>query len=254
MMLGCGGASADASVGALDAYTTNMTACYSASRRLLSAWGGALVDQTGGVVDKLWDQSNNGRHFSSTLTTRPGLSTAGPQSRACLDFDGSNDLMDTTGTSAPADLIAVNLGFIVMSVLIDTVNSTGANIFQNTALIAASNQNMGLFLKSNTGLIYAYNNDGAADTESAAYTTGSVKTYSWRHESSKVFLGIDGTEGAGTTSNNTSSLSASVMRLGYNGGGVNTFDGKFFEMAIWNSPPSAPDKAAIVTAMLNWLN
>lgn len=224
----------------LDAYTTGMTGAWSMGRQLLTSYGGAFYTPVSGEVNVLLDQSGNSRNLTATAAnTRPGVTTAGPNSRAAADFD--RDPANEPILSGPqlSSIIANNNGFIVAIVQIDSYTSAAFNLFYDTLVFMALNA-------STTGNgIYGFNNDGAGDftTISTAMAAGAVHVVTWRHESGTLAISIDGGTEVTVASGNTSTMTG-TFRFG--NAGTSSLDGKLLEMYSWSTTPSSGDRTAII--------
>jgi hypothetical protein len=244
LLCGAGGRSGGAG-GALDGLSP--TAAYSFSRNLLSAYGGVKYTTNAGLVDALMDQSGNARDLTqSTGGNRPTPTTAGPNSIACGDFDGSGDHL--LGSVALSTLISNSDGFVIATVLADTVSLNNANVYQNNCAVGDSSGYMGLFAKNVSGTtptFFAYNWDGNSDSPTG--TTFSLATpyvLTWRHEGGTLYLSVNGGTETTVASGNTSTMTGN-FRLGANP----AFDGKIFEAATFSTIPNSGQRTALIQNM-----
>lgn len=235
----------------LDAYTTGLTGAWSMGRDLLTSFaGGSRYTNVSGAASAFNDQTGNARHFTQgTAANRPTITTAGPNSKDCIDFDGTNDTMISNAIS---DFITVSTGYGICSVYIDAIDTDAADSvwYNNDPIWGSTGQQIGVHLKQTGPFAKGVHYDGTGDVASASISIGAVQVIEWRHQSGNVYIRTaDGSWSAGTLSNNTNSL-ASNLSLGY----VNTaprYDGKLFEFAIWNAIPS--DMDAIRAAFKTWV-
>lgn len=238
------------SSGILDAFSP--TGAWSASRDLLTAFaGGSRYTTVSSVVDSFKDQSGNSRNLDqATSGSRPAITTAGPNSRACLDFDGTNDFL---GGAAISNFIAAGSGLVIVSCVIDTFNRSAANVYNNDALFCDGGAGyMGIYLKNAAGGTgYAYNWDGTEDSASATLSTATAYVLHWRHESGNIYFGVNGTESSPTASGNTQVITGPV-RLG-SGGGILEADVKVFEVATFSTVPSGANITTIINDMKTWI-
>jgi hypothetical protein len=230
------------------------TLAYSLSRDLLSSFSGnSRFTNSSGAVSQLNDQSGNARNASQgTAANRPTVSTAGPNSRTCADFDGTNDALDAAGV-ALSQLIAAGSGFFIASVLIDTFPTDNATSYGNSGVFMDAGVFAGLTLRSNGGspLAYAYNWDGNEDKAQASIAASTAYVLTWRHEGGNLYVGVNGVESAATASGNTQTLTGQ-LRVGYSGAGA-FMDGKLFECAFFSTVPSSGDRTTLIDNFKNWI-
>jgi hypothetical protein len=231
---------------------SGLTGAWSMSRKLLTSYGGSFyTDAGGGAISALLDQSGNSRNLSQgTSGSRPTATTAGGKSRACADFDGTDDLL--TGATM-SNFIAAGAGYIVVSALADAISTdvtSGGNGYQNDGIITDDGANVGVMLRSTGPLAIANNFDGNSDdTGTVSTTTGTLHVYEWRHDSGTLYLRVDGGTEASVTSGNTTLTGSIIMGRNYFN---QYFDGKVFEAAAFNSVPALSIRNAIVANMLAW--
>jgi hypothetical protein len=228
------------------------TGAWSMSRKLLSNYAGAFYTDAGGGAISAWlDQSGSSRNLSQgTSGSRPSAATAGGKSRACADFDGTDDLL--TGATM-SNFIAAGTGYLVVSALADVISTdvTSANNgYQNDGIISDDGANVGILLRSTGPLAIANNFDGNSDdTGTVATTTGAVHVYEWRHEGGNLYLRVDGGTEASVASGNTTLTASMIVGRNYSN---QYFDGKVFEAAAFNVVPSLSQRDALVSNMLAW--
>lgn len=240
----------------LDSYTSGLTGAWSFSRDLLSTFSSARYTDTSGAIDTLVDQTGNSHTLSRTGTQRPTLSTAGTNSRACGDFDGSDDSLRMSGGAGHqlANLIANNNGWIAISFIADVIDANNATVYANECLMGDAGAFMGLFTKTGDA-IHVYNWDGNTDTTSASVTEGTAYVAEWRHESGTLYCRLNGGTEVSVASGNTSSLTSALCigSTAASPSGPSEFDGKIFEMVSYNATPSSTDRDAIVANMMAWI-
>jgi hypothetical protein len=237
-------------VGALDGRSP--TSAFSMSRDLLTSWAGNSRYSTGTGVSTWKDQSGSARDvFQISGGNQPALANAGPNGRACLDFDGSNDTL--ANSVALSNLIANNSGFYIVSVIIDTFPTNAALSYQNSGIFMDGGVFAGMTVRSNGGspLVYAYNWDGNEDKAQASVAASTPYVLTWRHEGGNLYVGVNGVESAATASGNTSTMT-NGQRVGYTSGST-VFDGKIFELASFSTVPSSGDRATMITNLMNWI-
>lgn len=220
------------------------TGAWSFSRKLFSAYGGDLYrDDGGGVADILYDQSGNTRNFTES-SIGPVISTFGPNNRTCGDFDANTDFMNVVGGPTLATFIDNNSAYIVISCVWDTLTANNASSFNNHGAIGDSGGFIGIYGKSG-GIVHAQNWDGSDDNAAGTIVAGTGAVVSLRHEGGNLYVTVNGTESAPTTSGNTTTLTG-TLRLGRaNNGSTIALDGKVIECAIFDTVPVEATRQAI---------
>lgn len=224
------------SVGALDGYTTGLSAAWSASRQLLTAYGGAFYVLTLGNISTLNDQSGASRNLTSVISTIP-LSTSGPNSRTSGDMDaaGGGALVG----AAMSNFISNSSGFMVFAIEIVAFPATG----QKFIMIDQGVNETGIIIKS-TSEILAYNWGAGSLTVATPATTG-VHVITWRHESGNLAVSIDGAAEVVVASSNLAGMTGGFK--------IDDSDTKFVDVAVWSTVPSASDRAAIIADFKTYL-
>lgn len=217
------------------------TGAWSMSRNLLSAYGGSLYADTSGAITTFYDQSGSARNATDggTAARRPAVSTAGPNSRACADFDGSSDYLEGSDMD---NHVLVGTAYIILSAIFDVISEAVTVNFAtvgHTPISDASGK-LGVYACNDAGTdkIYAANYvSGASDTRTSQNgTEGTAYVIELRHESGTLYLRINGGTETSIASGNTSA-NLGNLRMGYRGNAY--FDGKLFEMATFNTIPSS---------------
>lgn len=235
----------------LDAY--NPTGAWSMSRKLIQTYGGSYYADTGGAITTLYDQSGNARDATdgSVSTRRPAVTTGGPNSIACADFDGSSDYL--TG-SAMTSHVTVSEAFIVMTVIFDSITNSLDPSFSTTGHCAISDDTgrLGLFanVDSGTDKIFAANYvSGGSDTRvGVACPETDAHVITLRHSGGNLYVSIDGGSETSVASGDTNAGMGN-LRFGYRGNAY--FDGKLFEAATFNYALSSTDRDAIVANFMD---
>lgn len=196
------------------------------------------------------DQSGNARNLTDggIAVQRPTLSTAGPNSRACAEFDGSSDFLSVG--SALSNFISAGSGLVLVSCIIDAINLNNTTAYQNDWLIADSSAFMGLFIRNTGGgQAIAYNWDGNEDKATATIATATPYVLHWRHEGGNVYQGVNGTE-TSVASGDTTTLTG-ILRMG--GAGTQFLNCKVFEAATFSTVPSGADVTTIINDCKTWI-
>lgn len=217
---------------------TEITGAYSFSRDLLTSFiGGTRYTDTAGAIDTAADQTGNSRTFSGTTTARPTMTTAGPNSRACADFDGSNDRLVTA--VAMSAFMSAAAGYMIISFMADTITATSGNGYNDDPLIGDADGWNGLSLRNTAGspeTAEAYNPDGVKAT-SATISTATAHVVEWWHDAGVLYVCVNnGTPVSGASGN---SNVGAVVGLGHHYTGSGAFlDGKVFEWALGSAVPA----------------
>lgn len=235
---------------------SNVTGAWSASRNLLSAFFGTLYTTATGV--NLWTNQKlvNADLVQSVAGRQPAVTTAGPNSRTCFDFV-ANSLVTPGGAGGTLDAyINASDGYVVMSVIVDAIDSNNVTVYANDCIMGDNGGYMGLFLKNSPGnLLFGYNWDGNSDSNSLAITLGTPHVIEWIHEGGVLSVRIDGGTPATVASGNTQSLAA-IFCVGSASAvpaATNSLDGKIFECVTFDAVPSSTVRDTLVADMLAWM-
>lgn len=226
------------------------TGAWSRSRYLRSAYVGSKETITSGQIQTLLDQSGNSRNLTQgTSSARPTPATAGPNSIACADFDGSNDSLASTGF-ALSTFITNSAGYMVASIRIDTFPTNSASSFSNSVVLLDTLKFAGMTVRSGN-IFYAYNWDGNEDKATGTTAASTVYVVEWRHEGGNVYQRVNGTGETSVASGNTSTMTGVLSMGGISG--TQLFDGKLFEAVTFSSVPSLAVRDALVHDLGIWV-
>jgi hypothetical protein len=234
----------------LDAYSP--TGAWSMSRDLLSSFAGNPRYTTVTGVSSFKDQAGGGHNYDNSATGgQPAVSSAGPNSVACLDFDGSDDYLSCVHDAS--NYLAVGGKFIVVSCIIDAIdtdNSATGAPFNNDVIIGDNSGYLGMCLRSTGPNAWVYNFTGSYAAKEIAIATATPLVLTWRHDGTNLYISKNGGAEASVASGNTASL-ATRLQLGHSISGY--MDGKIFEKATWNSgsTPDATARAAIIAGFMS---
>jgi hypothetical protein len=221
----------------LDLYTTGLTAAWSMSRKLLTAYGGSFYTNTGGFVSTLFDQSGNSRDLSQSAGARPAVATQGGITVA--DFTPNSHTL--ISALAMSNFITASAGYMVFVVYMDATTPTQAVVLRDSVVAVQID-----VLTSNSQM-RAYNDDGSGDFANGASTAVSppnAYVMEWRHEGGVIYARLNGGTEVSTASGNTSNLTGTFI---FNRNtGSNGFDGKLYEAYVWSTVPSSGDRTAII--------
>lgn len=234
LLLGTGGKSGAGASTPLDG-VSGVTAAWSASRDLLTSFigGSKYTDAGGGAISQFSDQSGNSGHLSDggTSARRPTLSTAGPNSTACLDFGGTDDWLSSAG--AVSNFISASAGYMLVSFIIDAVTANSGNPYDNEPILGDTGGYMGIYVRdtaSTPETAQAFNwSGGSTVATSAVIDVATAYVVEWWHDSGNLYLCVNNGSPVSVASGNTDNLTG-VLGLGhaYTGSGE-YLDGKIFE-------------------------
>lgn len=243
--------------GSLDGLA-GLTGAWSASRDLLTAFGGGskYTDAGGGAISSFADQSGNGRDLTDggSSTRRPVLTTAGPNSKACLDFDGTNHYLSSA--AAFSSFVAAGAKYMIVSIVPDAIVNNSANSYSNDGVFAEQGGYCGIYLKNTAGTpetAIAFNYSGSDNAASSAVIdTGTAYVLELRHESGTLGLRVNNGTEVTTSSNNTDSL-GSTLNLGWGyTSSSQKYNGKVFEAAVFSTVPSGANRSAVAANWMTW--
>jgi hypothetical protein len=251
--------------------TTNLTLHLDASDtdNLFTTWGAAGA-HTGTPADgnavQVWRRESDG-----SLTPAQGVYTNSDTSRSpvyrsttplmllpCLDFDGSNDQMavcdntsDTSnyGTSA---FYGLSAKFIIFSVYFEAIDSTQAAFLDRDGVIGGNARFM-LHARNDGGTrkIYLANEDsGGLDIVEHAVSLATTYVVCMRHDGSSIYLSVDDGAEVSTASGATVAEAAAFV-IGRAGGATN-FNGRFGEIAVYNSDGTSQKADALAYFRAKW--
>lgn len=215
----------------------------------LTAWLRADLGVThSGNAVSLWaDQSGNGRDFAQGVgASRPTLqATGGPNGTACVDFDGTNDLLTNGALSGFIAAGAYTL-FVVFRADAISTGAGDATAYDNDGPIGDSSANFGLFVRNApSDQAVAYNWDGSSDVVALSCATATWHAAEQRHESGTLYARLHGTAEGSAASGNTMALTSNV-RLGTVYATANQyFDGQIAEVVVYNRALSLSERQQV---------
>lgn len=230
---------------------SGVTGAWSAGRKLLSAYAGDLYTLTLSRVSTLHDQSGNARDFTQgTAGNRPVILAAGPNSKDSLDFTSASDhFMSTAATLA--DFVNADAAYIVVSFIADAFTANTTTPALNDVVLCDDGLFAGVTVRNTGGgLVYSYNWDGTYDAGSTTITTATAYVVELRHTGGSIFNRVNAGTESSALSGNTTSLTG-VMRLGGDGTSL-SFDGKIFELAMFDAVPDETTRNTLVADLMSW--
>jgi hypothetical protein len=239
-----------ATPGPLDG-VSGITGAWSPSRNLLSSFGaGARSAQSSGAYDSWTDQSGNSRTFANTTTARPTVTTAGPNSRECGDFDGTNDWLNNGGSiSSFGSNSAI---YCIISFMLDAISGADAsNPYTNLPIWGDAGGYLGLYAR-NTDILEAYNFDGSNDKAAATgIVINTPYVVEMWHAAGNLYICVNNGTPVSVASGNTSSISGTIgLGHGYTGASV-FLNGKIFECVFASAVPAS--RSTIAADFKTWV-
>lgn len=191
---------------------TGVTGAWSASRKLLTSYAansGAFYQDISGEANTWYDQSGSSRNLTAdTSSTRPSATTAGPNSRACLDFNTADVMQGAT----ISNFISATDGYFIATFIADSTSRNAANIYDNDPVFCEALGYAGLHIKA--GSIYAYNyTSSATQTAGEAISTGTAYVVEWWHTGGNLNLRLNGGTTRTIASGSTGNLGG-LLRIG----------------------------------------
>jgi hypothetical protein len=186
-------------------------------------------DQVDGFVETWYDQSGNSNDVTqSTASKQPKIVNAGSlvtvNSRACINFDGTDDFLNKA-TYTQGALSQPNTAFTVAK--LDAYTNTNRKIFDGDESTA---RNM-LFLQDTGGGRFAYFAGNVRNTGEAG--DADQHLFSAFYSASSSILRIDGTQ-KDTGNAGSNSMNGIVIAANHNTA-YNFWDGDIQELIIYNS-------------------
>lgn len=244
--------------GVIDGLSEEATFAFSMSRQLSDSYGGAFyVDAGGGEISTINDQSGNGFNLSqATAGSRPDLGTAGPNSRACASFDGLSHQMPMTGVSLSSIFDATSF-YVIMSVIVDAIDSNDATMSLNEALWRANDNNVGFYLK-NAPTGHAMFDDSGVErtTTHSSFPLGTPVVVEMKRDGATLSSRINGgaweVHGSVLSANNPT---ASTFLIFANATFPATefLEGDFFECVGFNQVLSTAEEDILKTNLMSWI-
>lgn len=181
--------------------------------------GGSLVSADGQSVDVAQDAGGLARCMrQSTSGDRPTYKTNIVNGLSVLRFDGADDFLTGSTTSAPgtvstslacSDLVTASAGTYIVALNVASARAAQANAYQNDGIFADQNgDNLGLSvsLSGATITFYAYNHDGSRQNVTVTGAQSTWHIVSMRHGGGNLEIRINGGSWVTVASGNTTQL------------------------------------------------
>jgi hypothetical protein len=223
-------------------------ACWGVPRALLTSWGAAARYTTNVGINKIEDQTGGGSYFSTSSSgAEPALGTAGANSVASANFDGTDD---TIGCAKDASFyMTVSDWLVIISCQVDSPISTDSGTpYSNQQIFGDNSGYVGLGLRDPGSAPVAegwsFNGSNWNNKVQASITLGAALVLSYRRTGGNIYLSVNGGTEQVASSANTASL-ATRLSLAHSIGSFAKL--RFIEGAAWKSSTARPD---VVTAMM----
>lgn len=221
----------------------NMTLWLDATTGLFDATsGGSAVTADASAVARWEDQSGNARHFTqSTSNDRPTLRTSVLNSINIIRFDGSNDKLVGSNLSQFITASAYSIFVVGKATSVATNQSFS---YLNAALYGDLGGYASIYFRS-SGLVGAYNYDGADKTATRPYTANTNAVFYSELSAGSIRCRLNGGTAAATASGNTQNL-ANVLQIGRQFNSNNyCLNGDIAEVIFFNAALTATNREKI---------
>lgn len=204
----------------------------------------SFVGAGDGFVVRWYDQSGNSRDLPQTTSTQQpkivasGALVLGPGSKPTLDFDGSNDVLQSS--IAISNLITASAYAAHAVFCPDTLPTTGSGAMFGPFIFAGGANRYFAYAAWNSS-VAVYNWDGNNDTLANAATAGTNYLGQCRHEGGSLYNQLNSGSEQSLASGNTSVLTDSFQV----GGGSIVYDGKISEVVTFSAVPDSGSRAAL---------
>lgn len=225
----------------------NVTAAYCYSRRLLSAYGGALYTSTGSVLNLTKNQVAGGSalDLAANVAADTNIVNAFPASIACANLTQTSGQFIGAASSAMSNFFSNSEGYIVACLLPVSFSANNAAPYSNNVCIG-DNGPFGYISFKNNNLYQAYNYDAEpGDTADIPVVAGDPIAPEWWHTGGNVFGRVNAVgSGTSTASGNTIDMTQGV-RWG-TGGGSAGISCKINTVIYFSVTPSETIRNALV--------
>jgi hypothetical protein len=162
--------------------------------------------------------------------------------------------LQSAGGVVLSNFITASAGYMIMSVMVDTISTNNSNFYDNDAVIGDLGGYAGIYLRDSgtpKGAI-AGNWDGSNDLAEASVISYSTPyVIEWRHEGGTLYVRVNGSGEQSVASGNTSDLSNRInLGNGYTGNTAR-LNGKFFEGATFSTVPSGTERDNLVADFMD---
>jgi hypothetical protein len=252
--------------------TTNLTLHLDASDtdKLFTTWvnGGSHTGTPGdGDAVQAWSRETDGSvtpcHAAYTQAGRePVWRTNTPlMMLPCLDFDGTDDTMVFVNNTDTTTYLGCDYFFgdqaktIIGAIWLEAATSTQAAAQDNDAIFGGSTS-FGLFAKNDGGqrkLLWTSYDGAWGDVAEQNVSTGTTIVFCARHDTSNLYLSVDGGSDNTVASGATGLWPPGQMRIGRAAGDVSNINGRIGELAFYNACLTGTDLTdAIAYFRLKW--
>lgn len=232
---------------------SGVTGAWSSDRKLFADYDGPFTTGPDSAITNLHDQVS-GVDFQQPFSGgEPTKEFAGPNNRACINFDGVNSLL----WQGPAeDVYGVGSKYIAISFMPNAITRNQAEPYANHVILIDEGEYHGLLMR-NTGDEYdsliVYNWDGEEDHVSIpGLEVGKPFVAEFRHEGGNLYGRLNMDTWVSIPSGDTEDLQW-TLQLGKGTGNSNRGSLKVFEIVMRNTPGTAAEQDAIAADLMAYV-
>ena len=223
------------------------TAAWSASRKLLTAYGGAFYTPTGTptTVSAFLDQSGNSRDLTPPVSNGPLIGATSPISFLYNGAGAANTFLNS-GALTASSFISNTAAYMIVSMQVSAF-TTNTTYYANAQILQDNGQNYGLTVggTGSSGTVYADTYSPFVSVSGIALNTPYVLEF--RIDSGTLYLRVNG--GGEVSVGASTAQGMGVLNLGgkYLS---NCHDGYIWEAATFNTVPTLAQRDAMAANFL----
>lgn len=229
---------------------SGVTGAYSASRKFLTAYGGAFYSGPTSGVTALKNQTG-ATDLSTVGGTTITIVGAGPLSRDAVN-NASTGALRCFGIPI-STFFANNDGYVAVSVIASAFATNSANSYGNHGVVGDTTQGyMGCYLKNNATYL-AYNYDGTDDHADISVSTSTAYVLEWWHTGGNLVGRVNGA-GSGTSvaSGNTQVMTGELCAFTA-APSSQKLVGSIWEIVVRSTAGTSGERDAIAAGMKSWV-
>lgn len=182
---------------------------------------------------------------SLTEATNPPSVGSAVNSLTPADFDGTNDILNLSGTLATYATASAYSGWAL--VYVDAISTNAASSFDNDAILSTTGgAAVAIYLKS-TGVV-GFRHFGGTSGELAltrTFTTGTWQLVQWKYDGTNAKLRVNGGT-RGSVAPDALAATTNPVAIGQNYAGAQFLDGKILEIGLTNTAISDANEDKIL--------
>ena len=239
--------------GPLDGISGTVSGAWSWSRQFLGSYGGAFSQEASGNTEILFDQFGSNDFLQTATADRPLLATSGAQSRNAGRFDGITDFMVN---AAMSNFISVSTGYIIVSAIVNAIDTDSAQPRLNDSLWGDSSQRLSCPMRTSTGTpngLHAWHRipGNVITSPGIDISTGVEVVVEWRKEGGTLYARLNGDNEQSIASADIDILTG-LLRIGHP---FYVFtDCDIFEIVTFSAIPTLADRDTLAADMLSYIN